>query len=81
MVRRGTSCLVGRLISDRYVSKEVIKSSLMRGIEVNWKDHFQGGGRNLFIIEFEHDWEKARTLEWRPRCSKEVYFQWRILTG
>jgi hypothetical protein len=66
MVRRGTSCLIGKLISDRYVSKEVIRSSLRRGLKLSGRITFKVVGENLFLIEFEHDWEKDRVLEWRP---------------
>lgn len=66
MVRWGTSCLVWKLILDCYVSKEVIKSSLMRGWKSTGRIPFKVVGENLFLIEFEHDWEKARALKWRP---------------
>lgn len=66
MVWRGSSCLMGKLVSDRFISKEVVKSFLIRGLKPEGKVSFKVVGDNVFLLEFEHEWEKARVLEWRP---------------
>lgn len=65
-VKRGQSCLVGKLVSDRRVSKEIIKSKLIRGWRPIGSLSFRVLGDNIFLIEFEHSWDKARVLEGRP---------------
>jgi hypothetical protein len=54
------------MISDRFVSKEVVKSFLIRGLKPEGRIAFKVVGENLFLMEFEHEWEKDRVLEWRP---------------
>jgi hypothetical protein len=66
MVQRGKLCLVGKLISDCFVNKEVVKSFLIRGLKPKGRVIFKVVGDNVFLMEFEHEWEKARALEWRP---------------
>jgi hypothetical protein len=66
MMQRSTSCLVGKWISDRFVSKEVVRSFLIRGLKPEGRVTFKVVGDNVFLMEFEHEWEKARALEWRP---------------
>jgi hypothetical protein len=65
-VHRGTLCLVGKLLSDRIVSKEIIKSTLLRGWKLTGPSTFKVLGANLFIIEFKHAWDKSNVLEGRP---------------
>ncbi|GLT68469.1 hypothetical protein SLA2020_406950 [Shorea laevis] len=65
-VTRGKLCLVGKLLADRIVSKEIIKSSLLRGWKLSGTCNFKVLGENLFIIEFLHDWDKSNVLEGRP---------------
>jgi hypothetical protein len=66
MMQRSTSCLVGKWISDRFISKEVVKSFLIRGLKPEGRVTFKVVGDNVFLMEFEHEWEKAKVLEWRP---------------
>jgi hypothetical protein len=65
-VSRGTFCLVGKMIADRYVSKETIKYFLLRWWTPQGKITLKVLGENLFIIEFEKVEDKYQVLEWRP---------------
>lgn len=65
-VKRGHSCLMGKLIVDRLVSKETIKSTLIKGWKPSGLIGFKVLGANLFLVEFEHFWDKSRVLEGRP---------------
>lgn len=66
LVQRGQSCLVGKLIAERVVSKEIIKSAMVRGWKPTGTIIFKVLGDNLFLVDFEHVWDKARVLEGRP---------------
>jgi hypothetical protein len=66
MVSRGKSCLEGKLISDHFVSKEAIKSTLICWWKPFGQLTFKVLGENLFLIEFEHSKDKSRVLDWRP---------------
>lgn len=63
---RGRSCLVGKLLADRTIGKDSIKSTLIRGWKPSGTTVFKNLGNNLFLMEFEHAWDKARVLEGRP---------------
>ncbi|XP_059436749.1 uncharacterized protein LOC132169801 [Corylus avellana] len=65
-VNRGQSCLVGKLVSERLVSKEIIKLKIIKGWRSTGSLSFKVLGDNLFLIEFEHSWDKSRVLEGRP---------------
>jgi hypothetical protein len=65
-VSRGQLCLVGKLLADRVVSKEIIKSTLLRGWKLTGTSSFKVLGENLFVIEFQHIWDKSSVLEGRP---------------
>jgi hypothetical protein len=66
IVIRGKSCLVGKLISNRYVSKMAVKSTLINWWKLTGQLTFKVLGENLVLIEFENDWDKSRVVEWRP---------------
>lgn len=66
IVSRGKSCLVGKLVADRFVGKEIIRSTLVRGWRPTGSTSFTMLGDNLFLVEFEYDWDKVRVLEGRP---------------
>lgn len=66
VVNRGQSCLVGKLLSDRMLSKEIIRSKLIRGWRPIGTLSFKILGDNLFLVEFENSWDKIRVLERRP---------------
>lgn len=63
---RGSSCLVGKLLADRIIGKDTIKSMVVRGWQPSGTMVFKNLGNNLFLMEFEHVWDKARVLEGRP---------------
>lgn len=65
IVVRGHSSLVGRLMADRFVSKEIIRSTLIRGWRPMGTLSFKVLGTNLFLLEFEHSWDKSKVLEGR----------------
>jgi GTPase SAR1 family protein len=66
MVSRGKSCLVGKLILDQFVSKEAIEATLIRWWKSSRRITFKVLGENMFLIDFEHYWDKSWVLEWRP---------------
>jgi hypothetical protein len=66
MVSRGNFCLVGKMIADRFVNKETIKSFLLRWWTLQGKITFKVLGENVFIIEFEKVEDKYHVLEWMP---------------
>jgi hypothetical protein len=47
MVQRGSSCLVGKLLSDRIIGKDVIKTPLIRIWKTNGRVMFKEVGDNL----------------------------------
>ncbi|XP_059436069.1 uncharacterized protein LOC132168989 [Corylus avellana] len=66
VIKRGQSYVVGKLVSDRMVSKETIKTTLMRWWRLKGTFTFKILGSNLFLIEFESDRDKIWVLEGRP---------------
>jgi hypothetical protein len=51
MVSLGSLCVVGKLLVDRIMGKEIIKTPLIQA----WcLTAFKALGPNLFLIEFEH---------------------------
>lgn len=63
---RGKLCIVGKLIADRWIGKEIIKAKLIRGWKPMGTISFTVLGDNLFLVEFEYPWDKSRVLEGRP---------------
>jgi hypothetical protein len=66
MVKRGSACVVGKLLADRMVGKGVIRPPLIRAWQPTGNVTFKTLGKNLFLIEFEHEWDKIRIMEGRP---------------
>lgn len=66
IITRGNSCIVGKLLSERLVSKETIRSTLLSWWRPKGTLTFKILGGNLFLIEFEEARDKARVLEGRP---------------
>lgn len=62
---RGRSCLVGKLLADRLIGKDGIKAILIRGWKPTGTTILKNLGENLFLVEFEHVWDKSRVLEGR----------------
>ncbi|XP_059450945.1 uncharacterized protein LOC132181722 [Corylus avellana] len=65
-LERGKFCVLGKLVTDRMISKETIKMTL----HCWWKPlgslSFQVLGENLFLVEFTNVGDKKRILEGRP---------------
>ena len=70
----GRVCIIGKLVSDRYVSKETIKSTLQRGWKSTGTMTFKVLGENLFIVEFENERDKKRVLKGRPWVFEGALF-------
>lgn len=66
IVLKGQLCLVGKLLADRMVGKESIRSKLILGWRPTGSISFKALGENLFLIEFEYSCDKDRVLEGRP---------------
>jgi hypothetical protein len=66
LTRRGELCLVGKLITDRLVSKETVRTKLIRGWRPLGNLSFKVLGENLFLLEFEYECDRIRVLEGRP---------------
>jgi hypothetical protein len=66
LVDRGTACAVGKLLAERTVGKEVLKTPMIRAWQPTGWVSFKNLGPNLFLIEFQHEWDKVRIMEGRP---------------
>jgi hypothetical protein len=66
ILERGQSCIVGKLLSERLVSKDTIKSKILSWWKPKKSFTFKILGGNLFLIEFEDARDKGRVLEGRP---------------
>jgi hypothetical protein len=66
IVSSGTHCLVGKLLLERYIGKDVIRREMIRGWWPTGHLSFKVLGENLFLLEFEHEWDKTKVLEGRP---------------
>jgi hypothetical protein len=66
IVSRGSSCIVGKMLAKRMVSKEIIKTPLFKAWHPTWWVSFKEVGMNLFLIDFENQGDKDRVLEGRP---------------
>jgi hypothetical protein len=58
--------LVGKLLADHLVRKDVIKRTLIKAWRPSGHLSFKVLGENLFLLEFENEWDKSRVLEGRP---------------
>ena len=65
-VVRGSTCMVGKLLADRVVGKEIIKTPLIRAWQPTERVSFKTVRENTFLIEFANEWDKARIMEGRP---------------
>jgi hypothetical protein len=66
LLSRGSSCVLGKLLADRVVSKETIRTPLIRAWQPSKRVTFKTLGSNLFLIDFEDEWDKVRIMEGRP---------------
>lgn len=65
---------MGKLVADRFVSKETIKTTLLRWWRLSGALTFKVLGENLFLIEFEEARDKVRVLEGRPLVFEQNLF-------
>jgi hypothetical protein len=63
---RGTACVVMKLLAERTLGKEILKTPLIRAWQPTGWVSFKTLGPNLFLIEFEHEWDKVRIMEGCP---------------
>jgi hypothetical protein len=63
---KGQLCIVGKLIADRYVSMETIKTHLLQWWRPKGTINFKVIGENLFLINFELGRDKKKVLDGRP---------------
>jgi hypothetical protein len=54
LVARGKSCLIGKLLADRVIPKDFIRSICFVH------------GENLFLMDFECEWDKPHVMEGQP---------------
>lgn len=63
------------------VGKETIRTTLVRGWWPRGTTSFRVLGENLFLVEFEDEWDKARVLEGRPWIFKGNLFSMEDFNG
>jgi hypothetical protein len=63
---KGKVCAVGKILADRVIPKDSYKGPLSRVWREEGNISFTSLGENLFIVEFDNEWDKARVLEGRP---------------
>jgi hypothetical protein len=66
LVTRGKSCLIGKLLADRVVPKDFIKIHMLCAWKPLESLVFQVLGENLFMMDFEYEWDKAHVNERLP---------------
>ena len=71
---QGKTCVVGKLIADHLVSKEVIRNTLLCGWKPSIMPDFKVLGDNLFLVDFASEQDKQRVLEVRPRVFEGNLF-------
>jgi hypothetical protein len=65
MVGRGSLCLIGKVLVDRFVPKDSIRGPLMRAWNPSGGVSFKVIGGNMFVADFELE-DKGRVMEGRP---------------
>jgi hypothetical protein len=76
---RGNLCLVGKLIFDRSIGKDTIRTTLVKGWRPMGLMTFKVLGENLFLVDFEHSWDMSKVLEGRLWVFEGSVFSWRSL--
>jgi hypothetical protein len=66
IVEKGRVCLVGRLMSERAISKDIIRKKLIRWWRPLGQLVFKVLGKNTFLLNFEYQEDKDRVMEGRP---------------
>ena len=64
-VTHGKACIVGKLIANHMVNKEIIRNTLLRWWKPQGNLSFKVLGENLFLIEFTDPMDKEHVLEGR----------------
>jgi hypothetical protein len=57
---------VDKLVTDRIIPKEFYKAPLTRIWRSTGEITFSVIGENMFIVEFEYEWDKSRIMKGRP---------------
>jgi hypothetical protein len=63
LVDKGQACVVGKLLANKTVGKDVVKIPLIHAWQPTGKVSFKTLGPNLYLINFKHEWDKARIME------------------
>jgi hypothetical protein len=63
---RGRACIIGKLLADRLVSKETLKTGMIQWWRTQGNPDFKVLGDNLFLVEFDKIRDKEKVLEGRP---------------
>jgi hypothetical protein len=67
LIVKGKVCVIGKILADRVIPKDSFKGPLSRVWRQEGNISFKSLGENLFIVEFETEWDKEKVLEGRPR--------------
>jgi hypothetical protein len=57
---------VGRVIVDREIPKAIIRIALLRAWKPMGSFSIHQLGDNMFLFDFEHEWDESRILEIHP---------------
>jgi hypothetical protein len=60
------ACILGKLVSDRMVSRDTLQSALMSLWKIEGNLSFKVLGDNLFLVDFSDPKDKERVLKGRP---------------
>ncbi len=66
LLAKGKVCAVGKILADRIIPKDSYKGPLSHMWRQEGNISFKSLGENLFIVEFETEWDKDMVLEGRP---------------
>ncbi|XP_059458315.1 uncharacterized protein LOC132187908 [Corylus avellana] len=66
VVSQGSLSIVGKLLSNLVVGKDIVRIPMVWAWHLSGWVKFKDLGPNLFLIEFEHSWDKSRILEGCP---------------
>jgi hypothetical protein len=58
--------MVGKVLTERFISKEVLKTPMIRAWKPTGSVSFKQLGPNLFLVDFQNWWDKDRILGDRP---------------
>jgi hypothetical protein len=64
--QRGKAGMVGKLLMERPISKEILKMPMIPAWKPTGRVSFKTLGPNLFIIDFENWWDRDKILEAQP---------------